>query len=124
MPYRILLVLIIVKIVFFLEPTKNGLKTSCPKQRRRSPFEMRNGQTRNRLVGMLWVWTTWVHTSPQCFTRKKRALLDGQHELMENQFHKPKLSSQKKKKKEEEEEEEEEEHTQVCSLMGKVFIVE
>ena len=69
-------------------PTENGLKTTSPIQRRRSPFGLINGLGRNGFT---------LHTNSQCFTRKERALLDGQSELMEkeNQFLNPRLYSNK-----------------------------
>ena len=114
MPNRILLVFIIVKRVFFWRATKNGLKTSCSKQRRWSPFGLRIGQTRDGLVGMLRRFTL-AHNASQ---GKKKGLARWTIWTNGKPISEAQITFKEKKEKEKKE------HAQVWSSTVKFFMVE
>ena len=99
MSYRILLVLIIVKRDFFGGELKMGLK---PHALNKGDEVLLGWEMDRYATGLLACYGFGRHgftLAHNALLGKKRALLDGQHELMENQFLKPKLYSQKRRRR-------------------------
>ena len=86
MSYRILLVLIIVKRDFFGGELKMGLK---PHALNKGDEVLLGWEMDRYATGLLACYGFGRHgftLAHNALLGKKRALLDGQHELMENQF--------------------------------------